>query len=186
MLQPVPYLDADQLRAISASTIAHYQRFAEAYRDGTWDHDVSQNIAALLGAIGGAAAAPDPRSRLRPRTRPDRFSRSRARSDRPGRLRRVRRHGARRVGLRGLVAGHAGAGSAGAALRWRLRERRPVSRPKPGTAAGAGRSLGGAQARGGAVLLQPARPERGGLGGRALRLLLRFPHLAADGRCGRL
>ncbi len=54
MLQSVPHLDADQLRDISAGTIAHYQRFADAYRDGTWNHDVSQNIAALLDAIGGA------------------------------------------------------------------------------------------------------------------------------------
>jgi SAM-dependent methyltransferase len=40
----------DQLTAI---TIAHYDRQARAYREGTRDHDVSQNYAALLGALEG-------------------------------------------------------------------------------------------------------------------------------------
>jgi SAM-dependent methyltransferase len=44
----------EALRRISSGTIAHYRSFAEAYREGTWQHDVSQNIAALLDAIGGA------------------------------------------------------------------------------------------------------------------------------------
>lgn len=30
------------------ATLAHYDRFAERFRDGTWDHDVSQNVDALL------------------------------------------------------------------------------------------------------------------------------------------
>jgi SAM-dependent methyltransferase len=42
-----------ELRRISAATIAHYQRFAVAYRDATCNHDVSQNIDALLAAIEG-------------------------------------------------------------------------------------------------------------------------------------
>ncbi len=37
----------------SEVTIAHYDRFAESYRDGTRDHDVRQNYAALLEAIEG-------------------------------------------------------------------------------------------------------------------------------------
>ncbi|WP_341676770.1 methyltransferase domain-containing protein [Niveibacterium sp. SC-1] len=36
---------------ISRLTLAHYEARAEAFRAGTQDHDVSQNIAALLGAI---------------------------------------------------------------------------------------------------------------------------------------
>jgi SAM-dependent methyltransferase len=44
----------DGLRRISIGTISHYRRFARAYRDGTWQHDVSQNVAALLDAIEGA------------------------------------------------------------------------------------------------------------------------------------
>jgi len=39
------------LLRLSESTIAHYDRQAEAFRDGTRDHDVSQNCAALLEAI---------------------------------------------------------------------------------------------------------------------------------------
>ena len=34
-------------------TLAEYDRMANAYRQGTADHDVSQNIAALLDAIEG-------------------------------------------------------------------------------------------------------------------------------------
>ena len=37
----------------AAITLAEYNRMAEAYRHGTADHDVSQNIAALLDAIEG-------------------------------------------------------------------------------------------------------------------------------------
>ncbi len=42
------------LREITSRTIAHYDGSAAAFRDATWDHDVSQNYAALLGAIEGA------------------------------------------------------------------------------------------------------------------------------------
>ena len=45
--------DADQLRLLSEVTIAYYDRRAEAYWEGTRDHDVSQNRAALLEAIEG-------------------------------------------------------------------------------------------------------------------------------------
>src|SRR5215471_8327164 len=47
------WYNAEQLRRISELTIAHYDRLAEAYWDGTRDHDVSQNYAALLDAIEG-------------------------------------------------------------------------------------------------------------------------------------
>ena len=40
-------------RQISASTIERYRAMATPYRDGTWNHDVSQNIQALLAAITG-------------------------------------------------------------------------------------------------------------------------------------
>ena len=42
-----------QAHEVAALTIAEYDRMAEAYRRGTADHDVSQNIAALLEAIEG-------------------------------------------------------------------------------------------------------------------------------------
>ena len=44
----VPTLSAAQLAQVSRRTIAHYNRKATEFRDATWGHDVSQNIAALL------------------------------------------------------------------------------------------------------------------------------------------
>src|SRR5262249_52288495 len=41
--------------AISARTLAHYEAHADAFREGTRDHDVSQNYTAFLRAIEGAA-----------------------------------------------------------------------------------------------------------------------------------
>ena len=43
----------DELDAISARTLGHYERNAERFREGTRDHDVSQNIGALLEHILG-------------------------------------------------------------------------------------------------------------------------------------
>jgi len=45
-------LDPDALARITASTLAHYNARAEAFWAGTRDHDVRQNIEALLQAIG--------------------------------------------------------------------------------------------------------------------------------------
>ena len=39
------------LEEIEKFTIAHYEDNAESFRVGTKDHDVSQNVAALLGAL---------------------------------------------------------------------------------------------------------------------------------------
>jgi SAM-dependent methyltransferase len=38
----------EELKSISTQTLAHYQGNAESFWEGTKDHDVSQNIAALL------------------------------------------------------------------------------------------------------------------------------------------
>jgi len=48
-------LTPEALRAISHATLEHYERRAEAFWEGTRDHDVSQNIDALLSAIEGTA-----------------------------------------------------------------------------------------------------------------------------------
>ena len=40
-------------RQISASTIGRYRAMATPYRDGTWNHDASHNIQALLAAVAG-------------------------------------------------------------------------------------------------------------------------------------
>ncbi len=45
------HLTSDDLQHIAALTLAHYDRRVQAYRDGTRDHDVGQNIGALLGSI---------------------------------------------------------------------------------------------------------------------------------------
>jgi len=44
-------LSPAELARISALTLAHYQDCAEDFREGTRDHDVSQNVAALLAHI---------------------------------------------------------------------------------------------------------------------------------------
>ena len=49
-------LREDQLEQISAGTLAHYEQNADAFRAGTRDHDVSQNIDALLSHINAPAA----------------------------------------------------------------------------------------------------------------------------------
>src|SRR3954468_5482390 len=41
------------LEKIAAVTLEHYNRHADDFREGTRDHDVSQNIEALLRAIEG-------------------------------------------------------------------------------------------------------------------------------------
>jgi SAM-dependent methyltransferase len=45
---------SEELQRIAARTLAHYNERAEAYWDGTRDHDVSQNIAALLKHVEAA------------------------------------------------------------------------------------------------------------------------------------
>jgi SAM-dependent methyltransferase len=44
-------MDSDEPETTSRLTLAHYARNAEGFRAGTRDHDVSQNIAALLRHI---------------------------------------------------------------------------------------------------------------------------------------
>ncbi|MDF9883742.1 SAM-dependent methyltransferase [Pseudomonas silensiensis] len=45
----------DDLQKITATTLDHYNSVAEGFREGTRDHDVSQNIDALLRHIQGEA-----------------------------------------------------------------------------------------------------------------------------------
>ena len=46
-------LGPDELRHIARVTIANYDRHAEGFREGTKDHDVSQNVDALLSRLDG-------------------------------------------------------------------------------------------------------------------------------------
>ena len=48
-------LAASELALIAAGTLAHYQQHAEVFHAATRDHDVSQNIKALLKFIAGEA-----------------------------------------------------------------------------------------------------------------------------------
>jgi len=48
-------LEAQDLAQITDKTLCHYNQVAEDFREGTRDHDVSQNIAALLRHIEGQA-----------------------------------------------------------------------------------------------------------------------------------
>ena len=47
-------LDSQELARITNGTLEHYQRNADSFWEGTRDHDVSQNVAALLRNIAGA------------------------------------------------------------------------------------------------------------------------------------
>jgi SAM-dependent methyltransferase len=49
----LPVLGPDDLRRISRVTLEHYDRNAERFWDGTKDHDVSQNVEALLRHLEG-------------------------------------------------------------------------------------------------------------------------------------
>ena len=42
----------------SRRTLGHYQRNAESFREGTWDHDVAQNLDALIAALPGPPPQP--------------------------------------------------------------------------------------------------------------------------------
>jgi SAM-dependent methyltransferase len=46
-------LSSDELQEISSATLSHYQEGARAFWAGTRDHDVSQNVEALLRHLPG-------------------------------------------------------------------------------------------------------------------------------------
>lgn len=48
-------LSPEDLAQVTATTLSHYERHAQRFRERTWDHDVRQNIAALLRHIEGPA-----------------------------------------------------------------------------------------------------------------------------------
>src|SRR4051812_31089562 len=57
---PRPQLSREELANVASSTIGHYQHSAASFWEGTRDHDVSQNVAALLRHL----SAPPPHSVL--------------------------------------------------------------------------------------------------------------------------
>ena len=50
-----PDKDIDQITRITQATLRHYEHSAQQFFDGTREHDVSQNVSALLGAIRSSA-----------------------------------------------------------------------------------------------------------------------------------
>lgn len=48
-------LTPEELDLITSGTLAHYDQHAQRFRERTWDHDVRQNIAALLRHVEGSA-----------------------------------------------------------------------------------------------------------------------------------
>ena len=53
--RPLAHLAADELTAATQSTVSHYEHNADRFREGTKDHDVSQNVDALLRNLPGPA-----------------------------------------------------------------------------------------------------------------------------------
>lgn len=54
MTEEMKPLTRAELAALTARTLGHYDATARSFEEGTRSHDVSQNYAALLGAIEGA------------------------------------------------------------------------------------------------------------------------------------
>lgn len=54
-MKPAP-LTPEELATLARRTISHYDASARAFRDATWDHDVTQNRAALLDAVTAGKA----------------------------------------------------------------------------------------------------------------------------------
>jgi len=54
--RPLVDLTPEELSALTRSTVSHYQQHAEDFREGTKDHDVSQNVEALLRHLPGPSA----------------------------------------------------------------------------------------------------------------------------------
>lgn len=54
---PAPLVDltSAELSTVAHSTVSHYQQHAEDFREGTKDHDVSQNVNALLRHLPNAS-----------------------------------------------------------------------------------------------------------------------------------
>ncbi|MEL6338685.1 MAG: class I SAM-dependent methyltransferase [Myxococcota bacterium] len=53
--RPLAALSSEELSSLTRSTLSHYQQNAEDFREGTQDHDVSQNIDALLRHLPGSS-----------------------------------------------------------------------------------------------------------------------------------
>jgi SAM-dependent methyltransferase len=155
-------LNSQDLDKITDLTLDYYNRHAEDFWEGTRNHDVSQNIAAMLQYIQGD----------RPFTILD-FGCG------PGRdLKAFAELGhlatglegaahlaamARLQWLRGTATGFSQTRFTRQPFRWRIRERLAVSRPQPGVAARVARTAWMSKAGWRVVQFKPARSQSGGL-----------------------
>ena len=98
-------LTADELARIAELTIGHYNGRAEAFWQGTRDHDVSQNIAALLQHIEASRRSRSSTSAAGPGAISKTFAGLGHVAVGSGRRGELRRDGAREQRLRGLAAG---------------------------------------------------------------------------------
>ena len=160
-------------RADRRATLGHYDASAEAFWDGTRDHDVRQNIAALLRHLEGAG----PFAILDLGCGPGRdlatfrdLGHEAIGVDGAARfVEMARAHSGCEVWQQNLLALALPAGP----LRRHLRQRRAAARARERAGAGAGRAAHGAAAARRAVQLDPARPGRGRLEQRPLQRLSR-------------
>src|SRR5580704_3423658 len=170
-------LSPQELAKIADVTLSHYNQRAEDFWRGTRDHDVSQNIAALLQYIEGAP----PFTLLDFGCGPGRDLKALAARGHVaiGLEGAARRDGARLQRMRRVAAGFPRARFAGRPVRWRVRQRVPVPRAEPHTVGCPEAIACLPETARRAVRLEPARPQRGGMEWRALRRLPRSRKLAA-------
>jgi hypothetical protein len=177
-------LTPDELDRVAARTLAHYDEQALSYWNGTRDHDVSQNVDALLRHIEAAPPFELLDFGCGPGARPQDLQGARAPRHRPGGLSESGRVGANEQRMHGPGADFPDAGSATRALRRRLRQCGAVPRAQPGVAAGSWRTARGPEAWRCALQLEPARSRAGRLERRPVRCVSRLGGLARACDCG--
>src|SRR5947209_19924290 len=140
-------------------TIAHYDRMAEAYWEGTRDHDVSQNYTTLLDAIENDP----PYSILDLGCGPGRDLRHFRSLGHDAVGEGIRSYGTRLFRLRGSPPGFSRDGITGEPLRRRVCECVAVPRAEPRVAEDIARTPRNLEAPRHPVLLKPKRKQRGRL-----------------------
>ena len=153
-------VDVEQSHRVSEVTIAYYDRMAEAYWDGTRDHDVSQNYTAFLDAIENDP----PYSILDLGCGPGRdlhHFRLLGHNAVGGRIDGIRGYGTFLFRVRGSPPRFSHDDITGEPLRRRVCECVAVPRAEPRIAEGIARTLRNLEAPGRPFLLKPERKQRG-------------------------
>ena len=149
---------------VSRRTLEHYDQRAEDFWRGTRDHDVRQNIDALLERDRGRAAVRDPRFRLRAGPRPEGVHGPGPRRRSAWKARRALPPWRASTAAAKCWSRISSARSAAGALRRRVRQRGAVPRARAAELPRVlRRAARGAQAGRRAVQLESARRQRGRL-----------------------